>query len=200
LHDFQASPSPLYLKDSMETRKLIRWFIAFDILLIVLAAIVLALYPSIFSAKKKSTHPKSGKMDERQQETRQSVETGGLKLTLSTSKKSYRLSEEIELNLTIENKASSPKELNFSSGRQFDVWVKDIEEKEIWRWSNDKAFIQIALQSLKLEPGQGKTYKASWQQVNNEGEKVGVGNYTVFGKSEAEGIDKVAQVEIAITD
>ena len=70
----------------------------------------------------------------------------------------------ITIRLTIQNTSETARTIEFTSGQQYDFVVFDEREREVWRWSADKAFIQ-ALTSYSLNPGETKTFSVVWNQV-----------------------------------
>lgn len=97
-----------------------------------------------------------------------------------TDKTSYALGEVVKISFIIENRSDQEITLGFSSGQQYDIWVNG-PSGEVWRWSRGKVFTQ-ALTSITLKPRERKTFQETWSQMNNAGEQVGPGSYTLFAQ------------------
>ena len=99
--------------------------------------------------------------------------------TLSTNKKIYKVGEDIEMTIVLQNRTDEPVNLTFNSGKNYDFIVKKLpENKEVWRWSEGKFFTE-ALMSMMLDPGERKTFVFKWNQKNNDSKKIESGNYKV---------------------
>ncbi|MBI3945884.1 MAG: hypothetical protein HY321_08190 [Armatimonadetes bacterium] len=102
-----------------------------------------------------------------------------LALSLRTSRETYRAGAPVEITLQVRNRSDRPLQLQFSSGRQHD-FVALRDGREVWRWSHDRVFTQ-ALTRLPLQPGETRTFTATWDQRDNAGNPVALGSYTVVG-------------------
>jgi len=99
--------------------------------------------------------------------------------TLSTDKKIYKVGEEIEMTIVLQNRTDEPVNLTFNSGKNYDFIVKKLpENKEVWRWSGGKFFTE-ALMSMMLDPGERKTFVFKWNQKDNDSKKIEFGTYKV---------------------
>lgn len=98
---------------------------------------------------------------------------------LTTNKKYYKIGENVELTIVLQNITKSSKDLLFNDGQVYDVIVKNAsDDKEIWRWSNDKVFT-YATWSMVLDPWERKTYNITWDQKDNDLKQVAAGAYKV---------------------
>ncbi|WP_261130026.1 BsuPI-related putative proteinase inhibitor [Bacillus sp. Marseille-Q3570] len=78
------------------------------------------------------------------------------------------VSDELQLNVVsftdnkavieLQNQTQSSKELQFSSGQQYDMWITDQDGKEVFHWAEGKMFTQ-ALKTITIEPGQKHTFE-----------------------------------------
>ncbi|HET6780846.1 MAG TPA: BsuPI-related putative proteinase inhibitor [bacterium] len=103
---------------------------------------------------------------------------GGLRHEASISKRAFDAGESIEVTITVRNAGSNPVTLTFFSGQRFDLLVRRPRGDEIWRWSHDKAFIQI-VQSIPIRPNEPLTLKGSWDQRDYQGRRAVPGTYEV---------------------
>ncbi|HEU0016529.1 MAG TPA: BsuPI-related putative proteinase inhibitor [Longimicrobium sp.] len=68
--------------------------------------------------------------------------------------------DSVRLVLQVTNAASTPLEIAFSSGQSYDFGVR-AGDRDLWRWSADKGFIQMVRQET-LAPGETRTYAETW--------------------------------------
>jgi hypothetical protein len=99
---------------------------------------------------------------------------------IRTDKAKYPEGQKVKIDLIITNTTSETQEYTFSSGQQFDVWVSS-GGKEVWRWSHGCGFIMM-FTHLSLQPGESKTFSATWDQRDEQKKQVPAGSYTVSGQ------------------
>lgn len=110
----------------------------------------------------------------------QAVTTKGpITVTATIEKSRFAPGEPVALTVTIRNTGSAPAVLEFSSGQRVDYVIRR-GDREVWRWSHDRAFTQ-ALGTLTLAPGEERRYPERWPQVTNEGQTVEPGTYAFVG-------------------
>jgi hypothetical protein len=105
------------------------------------------------------------------------VRTAGaaLTFTLSTNTTEYAVGEPVEFLMVLRNESSTPRTLEFPTGQRFDVAVR-AGQTEVWRWSADRAFVQV-VGSLTLQPGEEQTFTATWEQPSDPGLQAPPGPY-----------------------
>ncbi len=101
---------------------------------------------------------------------------GGLRLEASLSRPAYRAGETIEVALSAANAGSAPVSVTFTSGQRFDLVIRRPRGDEVWRWSHDKAFIQV-IQTVTLQPGESLSFRIPWGQRDYQGRRVDPGPY-----------------------
>ena len=104
---------------------------------------------------------------------------GGLRHEASITKRAFDPGESIEITITIRNAGVNPVSLTFFSGQRFDLLVRRPRGDEIWRWSHDKAFIQV-IQSIPIRPNEPLTLKGSWDQRDYQGRRADPGAYEII--------------------
>jgi protein involved in polysaccharide export with SLBB domain len=107
----------------------------------------------------------------------------------------YPQAQQVKIDLVITNTTSDAQEYTFSSGKQFDIWITR-DDSEVWRWSRGHAFIQV-FTHLSLQPGESKTFSATWDQRDVQGNQVPAGSYVVSGQLTPTG-EKPAAVSTGI--
>lgn len=81
--------------------------------------------------------------------------------------------------INISMKNISGKELNISHGTQpYEIIVYDEQEKEVYRWSENKVFT-MKLESSHFKQDEALNYQEIWDLVDREGHSVSSGHYRV---------------------
>lgn len=93
-----------------------------------------------------------------------------LNYVLTVNPKQIVLGDEVDFNLTIENRSDYEITKHFTSGQRYDFIVKK-DGKKVWQWSDGIDFISV-IQNIVFEPEDKETYSIDW-----EPEKTG--KYTV---------------------
>ncbi len=107
---------------------------------------------------------------------REELVEGGLHLEASLSRPTYRAGETVEVTLRVANPGSAPVSVIFTSGQRYDLVIRRPRGDEVWRWSHDKAFIQV-IEVMTLEPGQSFSFQIPWEQQDYQGRRVDPGPY-----------------------
>lgn len=124
---------------------------------------------------------------------------------------SYSLGQSVKFSYVLKNRSSRPITYNFSSSKQYDMWVM-IGDKEIYRYSKGRMYT-MAFTSLTINPNQTRTFNIVWNQKDNDGHDIGPGVYNVYaqltptkdqppattGKVRI-GVGKIALVPISVSD
>ena len=91
------------------------------------------------------------------------------------------ISQQTSANMTfrigVENTGSTTKSLNFSNSQFFDIEVKDLSGRLVWRWSNGAGFLDV-LWALELEPGESNARETVWNLAGNDQKPLSHGFYT----------------------
>jgi hypothetical protein len=104
---------------------------------------------------------------------------GALRLELSVGKAVYVAGEPVQWHLVARNTGETPLRVEFASGQRFDLVVRQ-RGALVWRWSHDKAFVQV-VQEVTLRPGEALTFRAAWGQTDLQGRRVEPGTYELVG-------------------
>lgn len=104
---------------------------------------------------------------------------GPLVLELTLDKATYLAGEPVEARVVLRNTGAAPVTVHFPSGQRFDLVVRR-RGALVWRWSHDKAFIQV-VQDVTLDAGRALAFSASWPQVDLQGRRVEPGTYEAVG-------------------
>ena len=102
-----------------------------------------------------------------------------LRVELSANKSVYAPGEDVRAQLTVTNTGTAPATFTFPTGQRYELAVRQ-RGREVWRWSNDRAFTQV-VSALSLTPGETLTFRDVWPGVNNNNVPVPPGTYTMAG-------------------
>lgn len=93
---------------------------------------------------------------------------------------SFTQGESIEFFLTVSNNSDNAVILNFSSGLQYDFYIKSSSNVEVWRWSDGKVFTQ-AQTEITVPAHDTVHVSETWNQELAGGENIAIGRYTASG-------------------
>jgi len=107
-------------------------------------------------------------------------------LLLDTSNQeliTFNQGETIRFSLSITNTSDTETTLNFSSGQQYDIYIRPstATSGEIWRWSDDKAFT-AGTTSLVISPMAPKVVTAYWDQTLMADGVLEIGSYQAYAR------------------
>lgn len=66
-----------------------------------------------------------------------------LLLSVVTDKEVYQSGEPVRMKVQIANESDEAITLQFSSGQRYEFTIQNDRDREIWRWSEDRGFIQM---------------------------------------------------------
>ena len=114
-----------------------------------------------------------------------------VEISITTDKTDYAADEPIILRLEVTNGTDEPLVLEFSNGQRYDFVMEDAEGGTAWRWSADKAFIQV-LGEEHLAPGESLTYEERFEG------SLAAGTYTVVGMLVTTNVPLEARTRISV--
>jgi len=100
----------------------------------------------------------------------------GLRVAASLPRPTYEAGQVVEISLTATNNGGAPVSVTFTSGQRFDLVIRRPRGDAVWRWSHDKAFIQV-IQAVTLQPSESLSFKIPWDQTDYQGLRVDPGPY-----------------------
>ncbi|NHN34847.1 BsuPI-related putative proteinase inhibitor [Paenibacillus agricola] len=68
--------------------------------------------------------------------------------------------------------------MSYGSGQQYDIFVYNEQNEEVFKWSNNKAFTSALIVRNLLKEGK-LTFNEEWSLKNNKGNPIPPGNYTI---------------------
>ena len=92
----------------------------------------------------------------------------------------FNTGEDIQLEIVLVNTSEESYLLEFDTEQQFDFFVTDPNFTPVWNWSQGQTF-EPRLTSIRLEPQQRIQLRATWNQLDNNGQAVPTGTYPVQG-------------------
>jgi hypothetical protein len=99
---------------------------------------------------------------------------------VGTDKEVYQSGDPVAVTLIVS--ASESTSLYYRTSQRFDFAVADADGQVLWRWSADRAFLQVLGQGT-IGPGTEPVYREAWSQRDSGGSRVPPGIYTVTGES-----------------
>ena len=100
-----------------------------------------------------------------------------LKFEVCTDKETYGVNETITIHLKIINPTLSTISLHFNSGYQLDYIILDQNDTQLYRWSNDKMFLQV-FTGIRIDPF--SSHKRTFNHAP-ESHSLQPGMYTIRG-------------------
>ncbi len=101
---------------------------------------------------------------------------------LETDKLSYGQREPLDMTLRLVNCASQPITRTFPDAQRYDFAAMMRDGEEVWRWSGGMAFAEITGEET-YQPGEQVTFTETWDQLDNDGEPLGLGQYQLTTES-----------------
>ena len=93
---------------------------------------------------------------------------GGASQHALTSSLGVNVTDRVQLDFRITNGLPRAVEVNFPSGHTHDFTVTDTTGREIWKWSEGRAFTQ-AMQNRVLQRDETLSYHAAWNPGSRRG-------------------------------
>ncbi len=103
-----------------------------------------------------------------------------LKNAAGDEAREFKSGEAITLVVTIRNRTGERRTLTLPSSQTHDCLVYTADHKEVWRHSLGQMFAQVIIEQT-LEPGESRTYTATWNQADAKGKPVPPGKYEAVG-------------------
>ena len=100
--------------------------------------------------------------------------------SLSQETTIFTQDESLHLVLNLTNNTNEEIVLEFNSGQIYDFFIKNNDDIEIWRWSDNQLFTQ-QISELRIPVGDTIEFKESWDQTLLDGSPLAIGNYTICG-------------------
>ncbi|WP_066634828.1 BsuPI-related putative proteinase inhibitor [Desulfolucanica intricata] len=121
----------------------------------------------------------------------------GLLYRLSTDRLNYRQGEDITLTFVKCNITNRTITLNYDTSQRYD-FAAYRDGREVWRWSRDRVFSQVRGR-VTLGPGECRTYRVVWNQLNNQGRQVAADDFEIRAFNVARGFaDQAIEQSIRI--
>ena len=87
----------------------------------------------------------------------------------------------INVHFSLRNISGKDLRITYGSGQQYDVWIYNGKDEEVYRWSFDKAFTQ-ALIDKEFKHSEVIEFDEVWDLKDNEGNPVPPGQYSIAVK------------------
>ena len=128
-----------------------------------------------------------------------SEESDGLTLDFEVDRTKYERGQPVSMLLVVVNDTTGTVDLKFPSAKRHDFIIKGDEGRVVWQWSAGRAFAQSIVER-RLDPGQGLTSAAVWDQRTSDNKLVKSGQYQIEAEFPARGHQKkIGPLTIKIT-
>lgn len=87
----------------------------------------------------------------------------------------------VKLDFSLHNISGQPIEFYFSSSQKYDIFIRNQNDEEVYRWSHDKGFL-TAIVNTDLKKDEKLTSDEAWDYKDNNGKRVPPGKYSVTVK------------------
>lgn len=101
-----------------------------------------------------------------------------LEYRVETDATVYDPHETVSITFGATNKGDEAVDIEFASGKQFDVIIANDEGGDVYQHSLHMDYVD-AETTLTINPGETKVFEAQWDQRDDEGEWVPLGSYTI---------------------
>jgi len=122
-------------------------------------------------------------------------EIEGFRYLLATNESRYYRGQSVRITFRKRNITDQSVTLEYSSSQLFDFYISNQNGREIWRWSEDHAFLPV-IREMVLAPGESETIDIVWDQRNKSGNLVNPQNLTLWGTNKATGESVSVQFEV----
>jgi len=122
-------------------------------------------------------------------------EEDGFRYLLTTNEKRYFRGQPVRITFRKRNLTDQSVTLQYSSSQLFDFYVSNRNDREIWRWSEDKSFLPV-IREMILGPGEEETIEIVWNQRNKSGNLVDPQMFTLWGTNKATGKSVSVRFEV----
>ncbi|MFT4417132.1 BsuPI-related putative proteinase inhibitor [Fredinandcohnia humi] len=85
---------------------------------------------------------------------------------------------EATFTVSLKNTSDKSVKITFTSGQRYELAVFDANQKEVYRYSIDKLFVQ-SLEEIELRAGEEKSWPEVWNYTSNDGTRLPAGEYKV---------------------
>jgi hypothetical protein len=105
---------------------------------------------------------------------------GPIGIDLTTFGAFFDQGEPIRLAMTVA--VRDPMTLYYRTSQRYDLAVTNSQGQEVWRWSRDRTFAQVT-EEVPLEANGMLSFPETWDQRDNNGQQVPLGNYRIVAES-----------------
>ncbi|WP_027364860.1 BsuPI-related putative proteinase inhibitor [Desulfotruncus alcoholivorax] len=111
----------------------------------------------------------------------------GLRYTISTNRTQYRRGQQVRITFEKCNTSGRTLRLQYNTGQRVD-FVALRGSREVWRWSDERTFTRATGVEV-FSPGECKTYTATWDLRNKQGNYVALDNFRIRAYNVARNIE-----------
>ncbi len=97
---------------------------------------------------------------------------------LKTTLEAVLEDKKLMINFSLRNISNKDLKISFGSGQQYDIFVYNVQNEEVFTWSNNYSFTQ-ALIERDIKKGDSLVYTENWDLKDNGGNPISKGVYTI---------------------
>lgn len=119
----------------------------------------------------------------------------GLRHILFTNKRVYERGERVKITLSKTNVTNDEITLRYSTSQIIEITVTNAVGTQVWRYSAHRTFAQYS-RLITIYPGGTQTIDEYWNQLNDRGNQVLPGTYTITVTNLATNVSLSVQIQI----
>lgn len=119
----------------------------------------------------------------------------GIRHILFTNKRVYNRGENVEITLSKTNITDDEITLRYSTSQIIEITIKNAAGATVWKYSDNTQFAQFS-RVITIFEGGTQVIREVWRQVNNAGNQVPPGTYTITVENLATNVSLTVQIQI----
>lgn len=119
----------------------------------------------------------------------------GIRHILYTNKRVYNRGEDVDITLSKTNITDDEITLRYSTSQIIEITIKNSAGATVWRYSDNTQFAQFS-RIITIFEGGTQVIREVWKQVNNSGNQVPPGTYTITVENLATNVSLSVEIQI----
>jgi peptidoglycan hydrolase-like protein with peptidoglycan-binding domain len=119
----------------------------------------------------------------------------GIRHILYTNKAVYNRGEDVDISLSKTNITDDEISLRYSTSQIIEITIRNAAGRIVWKYSQNRQFAQFS-RLITIFEGGTQVIKEVWKQVNNAGNQVASGTYTITVENLATNVSLSVQIQI----
>jgi hypothetical protein len=119
----------------------------------------------------------------------------GIRHILYTNKAVYNRGENVDITLSKTNITDDEITLRYSTSQIIEITIRNASGNTVWKYSQNRQFAQFN-RVITIFEGGTQVISEDWSQVNNSGNQVAPGTYTITVENLATNVSLSVQIQI----